>query len=91
MTTATVNQATLDATWVNSTAFKHASAWALNDFASSFNGAAALTDALGTLPTVTTLGIGVLGSGLTQANGHIRTFDYYPSRQPNEFLTARSA
>ncbi len=90
VTSAAANQAVLDATWVNSTAFKHAAAWAANDFAASFNGAAVLTDAAGSLPTVTTLGLGVLGSGLTAANGHIRRFDYYPERKPNGFLVSVS-
>lgn len=90
VSTASVAQATLDATFVNSTAYKHAAAWTANDYASSLNGAAVLTDAAGTIPTVTVLGLGVLGAGGSVANGHIRTFDYYPVRQPNEFLVARS-
>lgn len=90
VTNASVNQAVLDETWANLTAFKHAAAWAVNDFAESFNGAAAQTDTSGSLPTVTTLGLACLGSGLTAFNGHIKTFDYYPSRLPNTYLIAAS-
>lgn len=82
------SQAALDATFVNSTAFKHAAAWAANDFAASLNGAAVLTDAVGTLPTVTTLNLGLAPSGLSQMNGHIRKFNYWPTRLPNGFLTS---
>ena len=87
--TAAVSQAALDFTFTNSTNYKEAVAWAVNDFAASMNGAAVLTDTLGTLPTVTQLGLGSLGTGL-QANGHIRTFDYYPSRLDNATLINRS-
>lgn len=82
------SQAALDATMTNSTAFRSATAWAANDFASSFNGAAALTDAAGTLPTTTLLGMGVFGAGTGQMNGHIRKFNYWPTRLPNTFLTS---
>ena len=85
-----VNQALLDATWINATSFKHAAAWALNDFAASFNGAAVVTDGVGTLPTVTVLGVGVYGTGTAQANGHILRFDYYPTRLPNTYLVSAS-
>jgi hypothetical protein len=90
VSTTSVAQATLDATFVNSTAYKHAAAWIANDYAASFNGAAVLTDAAGTIPTVTVLGLGVLGAGTSTANGHIRTFDYYPTRLDNATLIARS-
>jgi hypothetical protein len=88
VTDGAATQALLDATFVNSTAFKHAASWALNDFASSLNGAAVLTDAVGTLPTTTSLGLGVTVGSADQMNGHIRRFDYYPTRLPNGFLTS---
>jgi hypothetical protein len=90
VSSAGVIQAALDGTFVNSTAFKQSSAWTLNDFASSFNGAAVNTDAAGTLPTVTLLGLGVIGDTTGQANGHIRTFDYWPVRYDNATLQFRS-
>jgi len=89
-TSASVTQALLDATFVNLTAFKSATAWAANDFASSFNGGAVLTDAAGTVPTISTLGLGMSPVGTDCANGHIRTFDYYSSRLPNSFLQQAS-
>lgn len=82
-----VGQALLDGTFTNSALFKAAYAWAANDFAFSFNGGAVVTDAAGTLPTMTTLWLG--GAFTADAmNGHIRTFDYWPTRLPNTFLTS---
>lgn len=80
-------QAFLDATLTNLTAFRAAQAWAANDFAYSLDGAAVLTDATGTLPTVTILRLGLGVGGVSQMNGHITQFDYYPTRLPNGFLT----
>jgi hypothetical protein len=88
--TATVSQFALGATFSNSTAFKASSAWATNDAAQSFNGAAAITSSTLTVPTVTTLGLGIM-AGIAQANGHIRTFDYYPTRLANNYLQQVSA
>jgi hypothetical protein len=77
--------------FVNSTAFKSAAAWALNDVAFSFNGNAVATDTVVTLPTVTQLGIGQAAfQSFTQMNGHIRRFDYYPTRLPNTYLVSAS-
>lgn len=78
-------QCDLTATVSNSTVFKAASAWAANDFAHSFNGAAVQTDGAGTLPTMTTLQLGGT-AGASQMNGHILTFDYWPERKSNAFL-----
>lgn len=84
-----VLQCDLTATVSNSTVFKAASAWAANDFAHSFNGAAVQTDGAGTLPTVTTLQIGGT-AGASQMNGHILTFDYWPERKPDAELVRRA-
>ncbi|NBW23175.1 MAG: hypothetical protein EBR82_86050, partial [Caulobacteraceae bacterium] len=46
-------------TFQNSTNYKAAMAYAANDFAFSFNGAAVATDAAGTIPAITTLGLGM--------------------------------
>jgi len=78
-------QATIDHTFVNSTNYKHALAWAVNDFATAFNGTAGTPDTSGTLPTVTTMNIGNLASG-SFANGHIATLDYWPERKPDAEL-----
>ena len=89
--TATVEQGPIDATFVNSANYKAAMAFALNDLAFSFNGAAVSTDTVAALPTATRLELGCGVVGTLQANGHIRTFDYYPTRQPNAFLALASA
>lgn len=81
-----VAQAALDNTVTNSTEFRVAAAWAANDFAVSFNGGAVQTDTAGTLPTCTAMGIGCFAGGSESFNGHILTFDYWPVRQPNNFL-----
>lgn len=80
-------QGPLDGTFVSSTAFKSAVAYAANDLASSFNGAAVTTDATASIPTVTRLELGA-ELGVNQSNAHILTFDYWPVRQPNGFLTS---
>lgn len=82
-----VTQANLDATFANATVFRSANAWAANDFATSFDAGTILTDAAGTLPTMTTLTLGGGAVGTLQGNCHILTFDYYPTRMPNGFLT----
>ena len=72
------------------TAFKFASAYKLDDFATVTTGAV-VTDTSGTVPT----GINQLilsgGSSTTVLNGHIRTFTFYPSRLTNAQLQALSA
>lgn len=88
VSTAAVAQAVLDGTFTNSALFKSAAAWAANDFAHSFNGAAVLTDAAGTVPTTPTLEFGL--TSIQQMNGHIRTFDYYPTRMINADLVRLS-
>ncbi|TXH44496.1 MAG: hypothetical protein E6Q97_32715 [Desulfurellales bacterium] len=84
-----VNQAFIDLGTVgDGVAYKTAQAWEVNDFASVLNGGSASTDVLGTLPTVTTLRLGHRDAAATDhLNGHIRRFDYYPTRLPNGFLT----
>lgn len=84
-----VAQAVLGNTFTNSTAFKACVAFAANDAAVSFNGNAIQTDATVTLPTVTTLNVGGMALS-TQMNGHIRRFDYYPTRLPNTYLVSAS-
>jgi len=85
-----VGQGPINDTFVNSTAFKHAAAFAANDMAVSFNGAAVQTDATVTLPTVTKLYLGSTVSSSLQMNGHILRFDYWPSRLPNTYLVSAS-
>lgn len=67
------------------TAFKHAAAYKENDFAACINGGTVGTDAIGTLPTVTTLRFsGSIAADYT--NGHIRRLSYYRSRLANTTL-----
>lgn len=71
--------------------FRVAIAYAANDFAVSMNGAAAVTDTLGTLPTPTNtlrLGRSIWGAqGLTLAESVV----YYPARLSDAELAALSA
>lgn len=64
-------------------AAKGAYAYALNDFAVSYNGAAVQTDAVGVLPTgITTARI----STATESFVTISSIAYFPSRLPNQAL-----
>lgn len=90
--TAAVLQGASGDTVVDLAAFKHATAFNTNDLTTSFNGLAAVqASAVVTLPTVTRLGLGELGVSALQMNGHIRTFDYYPSRLTNAQLKVLTA
>jgi hypothetical protein len=85
------SQVALSENITNNTAYKAAMAWAANDFALSQDGLTVQTDVAGTLPTVTRLRFGYNASGVSQMNGHIRRFDYWPSRLSNGFLQSASA
>jgi len=85
---ASVNQTAMGAAMTNSAAFKAAAVWAANDADLYFNGVATTPDAVVTLPAgITTLGMGCEFTSSSPCNGHIRRFDYYPTRLPNGFLT----
>ncbi len=90
---ATVVQASLGPTPLipfDGTAYKFASAYKENDFASVTTGAVA-TDTSGTVPTaINQLALGS-GSGTNYLNGHIRTFTFYASRLTNAQLQALTA
>jgi hypothetical protein len=66
---------------------KIAGAYKVDNFAASLNGAAAVTDTTGTIPTVTQMQIGT-GPALANVNGTIRRIAYYPTRLANEQLQA---
>lgn len=87
-----VLQSSMDsASLTNTTAFKSAWAWALNDIAQSTNGGVVNTDTGATLPTVTQLVLGGPGgNGNSFMNGHILRFDYWPERKANAFLVSAS-
>jgi hypothetical protein len=73
----------------NLTEYKMAAAWAANDFATAVGGNAAVTDTSGTLPTVTTLEVGV-NQANNYLNGHIKRLAYYASRKTNAELQVLS-
>lgn len=81
-----VNQSAIGDTVTNGGLFKVGAAWAANDAAMVLNTGAVQTDAVLTLPTVTTLGIGYESGSATQFNGHVRRFDYWPTRLANPVL-----
>ncbi len=73
---------------------KVATAYRVNDFAASRNGAAAVTDTAGAVPSgVDRLNIGAdpSGAAVNVSNTHIRTITYYPSRLSNTQLQALSS
>lgn len=65
---------------------KWAGAYAANDCATVLNGGTVGTDASATMPTMTTLHLGVGVSGSDQLFTHFRRFDYWPERKSNAFL-----
>ena len=71
--------------------FKCAMAWAANSMQLASSGTLGTEDVSITLPTVTALNIGTQAGPTAQINGHIRRFDYYPTRQTNAFLQQQSA
>lgn len=86
-----VSQADLSAAGYTANAIgKWAFAYKVNDFALSVNGAAALTDTSGTVPTVDRLSIGSLNA-INLLNGHIRSIRFYPTRLSNAQLQALTA
>jgi hypothetical protein len=73
-------------TVVANTPFKLAGAYKLNDFASSINGGAAVTDTSGTIPTVDRMRIGAGQAGNTMC-GCIVSARYFKKRLANAKLT----
>jgi hypothetical protein len=65
-------------------------AYKLNDFAATVNGATVVTDTSGTVPAVNTLYIGNQASSQF-LNGHIRAIAYYNTRLPNTQLQTLTA
>jgi hypothetical protein len=69
------------------TSFKLIGAYKLDDFASSINGGAAVTDTSGTIPTVDRMRIGA-GQGGNTMCGCVASLRYYRKRLPNAKLQA---
>jgi hypothetical protein len=87
-----VTQANFTASYTINQPAKAAIAYKVNDFAASFNGAAATTDTSGTLPTVNRMTFGSSWDGLNfYLNGHIRQIAYYNTRLPNAQLQELTA
>jgi hypothetical protein len=87
-----VTQVTLNTgTWSDNTAAKLIYAYTLNDCAASFNGAAIQTDVVATMPTVTTLRIGVSQASSSHWGGHIRRILYWPFRINNSMMVKLAA
>ncbi len=72
------------------TSFKLIGAYKLDDFASSINGGAAVTDTSGTTPTVDRMRIGT-GQGGNTMCGCVASLRYYKKRLPNAKLQALTA
>jgi hypothetical protein len=67
--------------------YNYANAYKVNDFASVVNGGTAVTDGLGSLPTVDRLILGANAVGNTGfLNGYLRRIVYYPRRLSNAEL-----
>ena len=86
-----VSQANIDAGTTVALALKgFAGAFAVNDFAASYDGGAAVTDASGTLPTTTQIVFGD-GVGGSQMCGWLRHGRYFPTRKSNADLATLAA
>jgi hypothetical protein len=72
--------------------YNYANAYKVDDFASVVNGGAAVTDGLGSLPTVDRLILGANPVGNAAfLNGYLRRITYYPRRLSNAELQAITA
>jgi hypothetical protein len=81
-----LEQANIDAgTVAAATDYRLAAAFKLDDFAASLNGASAVTDTTGTMPTITHLRIGNSKAGNIY-NGAIARLAYWPKRLPDAML-----
>ena len=59
-----------------------------NDFMSAANGVLGIPDTSGAIPVVNKITFGNRSDGARPLNGHIRSFQYYPTRLPNNVLQA---
>jgi hypothetical protein len=75
-------QATLDAGTISAnTIYKMGGAWKASSFATAIDGASAVAQAYGTLPTVTQARLG--SDGVNYLNGCLQNFRYWPQRIVN--------
>jgi hypothetical protein len=75
----------------NGGTFRASYAYKLNDFAGSLDGAAVVSDTLGTIPTVDKLRLGGNTGNTENLNGWLRRFRYFPRRLSNAELAVESA
>ena len=73
-------------TFTTGVAASQASAYKLNNFASSKNGGTVLVDSTGTPPSVSQISLGSQNVEPERINGHIAYFRYYKKRLPNAKL-----
>ena len=81
-------------TYVYGTTAKLATAYKVNDFAMSANGAAVAVDTSGTVPVVDRMGLGgnsVTGGSLSYLNGTIKQIAFFPRRLANAELQSITA
>jgi hypothetical protein len=69
-------------------ALRHILGYKADNFAGSANGGALQIDTSGTVPTTSSLAIGMNVSSVGQLNGTIRRLTYWPTRLPNSTLQA---
>jgi hypothetical protein len=82
-----VNQAVMvSSAMTYGTPAKVAVAFKANDFAICVNGGALTTDAAGSVPSVSQLNIGSLGTGGQVLNGHVKRVAFWPTRLTNTQL-----
>ena len=86
VSTGGANQANLSLAASSGAVNKLAGAYRLNDFAGAANGGAALSDILGTVPTINLLHIGNRAILARPYNGHIRRIAYFSRRLDNPTL-----
>lgn len=88
-----VSQANLTHSAASSMSMKHSivAAFGVDDFASSFDGGVAITDASGVMPSINRLSLGSGGASGQSLNGHIKRVAYYPVRLSNAKLQALTA
>lgn len=72
------------------TIYKAAGAYKLNNFAAAVNGSTVTTDVAGTIPVVTTLGLGCAFGGGSQGGLHLRKFNYYRVHRPDIYIKSLS-
>ena len=83
-----VSQASMSVSLSAGSLFKAASAYKVDSFNSSVNGALGTEDTSGNLPTVVAISIGGRSNSTLFTNGHIQRIAYYPVRLANATLQA---